>query len=126
MHRRPIYFDFGGSAPAGLSEEAQARLMREEAELDKARRLEERAYQEQQEEARLAREDAQRLLDQQEEEQRVRELEEQERKGTEVAQDMLEDEVDQDTGAADMFASLAFGTGAMSEMPEEAPEDRPE
>jgi hypothetical protein len=38
MHRRPIYFDFGGSAPAGLSEEAQARLMREEAELDKARR----------------------------------------------------------------------------------------
>jgi hypothetical protein len=127
MHRKPIYFDFGGSAPAGLSEDAQRRLMQEEAELDRVRRLEERAYQEQQEEARLAREDAQRMLDQQEEEQRVRELEEQERMGTEVAQDMLDDEVDQDTGVADMFASLAFGTNAMGdEMAEEAPADRPE
>ena len=116
----------GGGGYRGLNEDAQRRLMQEEADMDKARRLEERAYQEEQEKARLAREDAQRLLQQQEEEQRLRELEEQEQAGIDVASDLLTDEGDVDTGVADMFASLAFGTEFTSSE-EEAPEEmRPE
>tara|TARA_R100001015_G_C4604470_1_gene159472 strand:- start:430 stop:816 length:387 start_codon:yes stop_codon:yes gene_type:complete len=123
-----ILYDFGGGGGGGLSEDAQRRLMQEEQENDRIRRLEERAYQEEQEEARLAREDAQRLLQQQEESQRIRELEAQEQEGIDVAMDMLDSTADADTGTADMFASLAFGTGAASteQEAEEAPEARPE
>tara|TARA_Y100001963_G_C6443759_1_gene292605 strand:- start:68 stop:418 length:351 start_codon:yes stop_codon:yes gene_type:complete len=104
---------FGTDVPMRSTEDEE-KLLRMRAEADAARDEAARAFQIEQENARVAREDSQRLLAQQEEKQRMAVLEEQEREGADVAMDMMDD-TDTDTGVANMFASLAFGTAEEGE-----------
>jgi hypothetical protein len=122
------HFGGGPSIPAGMSGAERESLLAKEAELASIRDQEQRDFLSLQEEQRLAREDNQRVMAQQEEESRLAELERLELEGADVAEEM-EEPIDTDTGVADMFASLAFGTEFVGDSEEEAVTDeqvRPE
>jgi hypothetical protein len=120
FRRHPLFFG-SNAGVGGLTPEEQESLMEKEAQLARERDEEQRAFLQEQEKQRAAREEAQRLLTQQEEEARIAELEAQERAGAEAAESMV-DEADIDTGVADMFASLAYGTDVVSGTEDQRPE----
>ena len=104
----------GPTIPAGMSAADREGLLEKEGELASIRDQEQRDFLSLQEEQRLSREDSQRLLAQQEEASRISDLERLETEGADVAETM-EEPIDKDTGVADMFASLAFGTEFVSD-----------
>ena len=108
------HFGGGPKIPAGMSAADREGLLEKEGELASIRDQEQRDFLSLQEEQRLSREDSQRLLAQQEEASRLAELERLETEGADVAETM-EEPIDKDTGVADMFASLAFGTEFVSD-----------
>jgi hypothetical protein len=106
---------FGGpNIPAGMSAADRESLLAKESELASIRDQEQRDFLSLQEEQRMAREDNQRVMAEQEESARLAELERLETEGADVAETM-EEPIDKDTGVADMFASLAFGTEFVSD-----------
>ncbi len=113
------------AVPAGMTGAERESLLAKESELASIRDQEQRDFLSLQEEQRLAREDHQRVMAQQEEESRLAELERLELEGADVAEEM-EEPVDKDTGVADMFASLAFGTEFVGDSEEEVSSDQGE